>query len=122
LLGLGMDDAIDREFRGEPPTHPRQSGDPHSPNQRVGDRHRAAIADSSGQQDRCDVLGERPDQRIGLVQKAEPEILEPANEHDVADNAGKVYVVSPYRERLFVILAHRPSGSPGLAPSFASWV
>src|SRR5262249_52696194 len=37
----------------------------------------------------------------------EAQILEPADKHDIADDASKVYVVSPYRERLLVEFAHR---------------
>src|SRR5262249_62152111 len=76
----------------------------------IGNRHRPTIVDPRREQDRGDVLRQRPDQRIRLVEQSEAQILEPADEHDIADDAGKVYVVGPYRERLLVGLAHRSSG------------
>jgi putative glutamine amidotransferase len=98
------------ELGREPPAHPPESGDPHPSDQRVGNRHRLAIADPRRQQDRRDVLGERADQRIGLLHQSEPQILEPADEHDIADDPGKVYVVGLYAQRLLVELAHHFSG------------
>ena len=76
LLGLGMKGAVDQEFGGESPARPGKYGDPHaaeaSGSAMVTGRR---MAHSSGQQDWRDVLGERPYQRIRLVQKAEPQIL-----------------------------------------------
>ena len=110
-----MNHAADGELRGEPPTYPAEPRHPHSSKERVGYRHRPAIVDPRGEQDRCHILGERLDQRVGLVQQGEAKILEPADEHDIADDASKVYVVGPYRERLLVDLVHP---FPGFAQRF----
>ena len=114
LLGLGMEGTVYGKLGFKPPTHPAEPRHSDAPDEPVGDRHRSAIADPRGEQDRCDILGERPDQWVGLIQQREAQILEPADKHDIADDAGEVYVVGPYRKRLFVVFAHRLSGFDGL--------
>src|SRR5271167_2411066 len=113
-----MQQTADGEFGGEPPAHSAEPRNPDAADERVGNRHRPAIVDPRREQDRRDILRECPDQRVGLVQQCEAQILKPADEHDIADDAGKVYVVCPYRERLLVEFAHRLSS---LAWTLSTW-
>src|SRR5260370_36810745 len=106
-----MEGAENYEFGGEPPAHPAQPGDPHAPDQRVADRHRPAIGDPRRQEERSDILGECPDERIGLFHQPQAKIFEPADEDDIADDAGKAYVVGPYAQLLLAELVRPRTGS-----------